>query len=192
MIIRLLIRMVIIMIMSSIGLFNDDFHDYLDEFGDDGDEIEYHSCFCKLSQKRLLRRNNWKLQSIPSGADTTVGQILLSRDFLDRNLRRCIRLHLLLMVIMMNRTRMVMMMMMMARTRMVMNLRLCKQLHWLGKQLGAWRHSSKSPEHIIRIIIMILNNIINIIITIINNIILITIIIIIIMNEMFTAAGSMR
>ena len=78
--------MVIIMIKSSIGLFTDDFHDYLDEFG----EIEYYSCFCKLSQKRLLRRNNWKLQSIPKGADTTVGQILLSRDFLDRNLRLCI------------------------------------------------------------------------------------------------------
>lgn len=31
--------MVIIMIMSSLGLFNDDFHDYLDEFGDDSDEI---------------------------------------------------------------------------------------------------------------------------------------------------------
>ena len=27
------------MIMSSIGLFNDDFHDYLDEFGNDSDEI---------------------------------------------------------------------------------------------------------------------------------------------------------
>ena len=39
MIIRLLMRMVIIMIKSSIGLFTDDFHDYLDEFGNDSDEI---------------------------------------------------------------------------------------------------------------------------------------------------------